>query len=182
MSNTMWVVIVIVLIPYIVAFLFGLGNGTLFKFRNLNIYIGAKHLCQYRLRRSGFAVLFHTISYTVASVCFLSMSSIIIASQTFSMDIAVGVSVICILSVLSAYSVSFIFCDMAICNNKLYMYSISTLFKVVIINIEDINSWHTFGPVLSTSVCFSTLNSKYVFHCVDRYWEFESAIERIKGS
>jgi hypothetical protein len=177
MKDTQWLLVVFIVSgfgPFAIAFLVGLANQRFMKFKNIDLYISSSSEVTYRARISLYEAIVAATAYIGSTMLSLLLVDFALAGNYYI------AALITFGPFLFFWVASYIFCDMVICGNNIYIYDITTLFRVHTVDVRDITGYTYGGFSTIGYVTFNVKTRPYMFWCVGNELEFVDAIDKVK--
>jgi hypothetical protein len=178
LKNEVAYLLAIVTMPYTVAIIIGLCNGTFYKYRNIGNVVDRGMITHFKSKTSMFSLIVSFPTYVVTSICvWLAIIAMLDKAMAFDLNVIFLAIVACF----GLFVMLHLFCELRIVGNDLYVFSVQTFFRVKVFNVSDIDKYETGGTPLFNCIRYSVHGKSYVFFALSNDNEFVRAIEAVKG-
>lgn len=178
MDTATWVILAIVFSPYLIAFVCGLSNGSFMKLRNLKSYTISSGVVHFIAKQYWVSIIQNSTIYLFL-MSWISVKSYILIADSRSLDMYIALFVLIPIAYL--FFVSFIFCEMFIVGDSVYVYSMCTLFMVRRIPISSITSYSSGGSATNSWLSFTVGGRRSFFWGVSNDQEYVSVMDKLMG-
>lgn len=172
--NVLTAVLLVVIFPYAIAFMAGILNGRLMKIRNINRYVSSAGTERYRSKVSFLTLLFDMAGYSVFASFVVAI--IVVVPNQFLAANAIGLVIFATASLYFFDSMAYVFYEMLIVGEYIYIYSHWSLFVVVKVPIADVIRCNSFYARMHSWIEFTANGRVYVFKSLRNGEDFVRAV------